>query len=99
VWLNTDKQIAQELGIKASVIADQRSKLCDDLKSLRNLTRCHDRPEGDPGIGKSYAAMNLTAALSVGGTLPNGKRMKRKRALYLSAEDDPNYTIRPRIYG
>jgi hypothetical protein len=53
--------------------------------------------EGDPGIGKSFAAMNLAALMSTGGTLPNGQRVKKKGVLYCSAEDDPNYTIRPRI--
>jgi hypothetical protein len=53
--------------------------------------------EGDPGIGKSFAAMNFAAVMSTGGTLPNGDRVEKKGALYCSAEDDPNYTIRPRI--
>jgi hypothetical protein len=53
--------------------------------------------EGDPGIGKSFAAMNFVALMSTGGNLPNGQRVKKKGALYCSAEDDLNYTIRPRI--
>lgn len=53
--------------------------------------------EGDPGVGKSYLAMHLAAQISVGGELPNGQKLAKGRVLYLSAEDDAAYTIRPRI--
>lgn len=53
--------------------------------------------EGDPGIGKSFLTMYLAALVSRGGTLPNGTKVRKGRALILSAEDDAAYTIRPRI--
>jgi RecA-family ATPase len=53
--------------------------------------------EGDPGIGKSYLAMHIAAEASRGGRLPNGDRLHKQRVLYFSAEDDPAFTIRPRI--
>ncbi len=53
--------------------------------------------EGDPGVGKSYVAMDLAARMSIGGRLPNGDEVEQGTVLYLSAEDDPSYTIRPRI--
>ena len=53
--------------------------------------------EGDPGVGKSFLAMQLAAQISIGGELPEGQRLDRGRVLYLSAEDDAAYTIRPRI--
>jgi hypothetical protein len=53
--------------------------------------------EGDPGIGKSFLATHLAALVSKGGRLPNAQRVLRGTALYLSAEDDPAYTIRPRV--
>lgn len=53
--------------------------------------------EGDPGVGKSYLAMHIAAQVSIGGSLPGVDKLKRGRVLYLSAEDDPAYTIRPRI--
>lgn len=53
--------------------------------------------EGDPGVGKSFLAMHLAALVSTGGKLPNGEKVDRGRVLYLSAEDDTAYTIRPRI--
>lgn len=53
--------------------------------------------EGDPGVGKSYLAMHIASQVSVGGSLPGAKKVRRGRVLYLSAEDDLAYTIRPRI--
>lgn len=53
--------------------------------------------EGDPGIGKSYLAMHIAAQISIGGNLPGVPKIKKGRVLYISAEDDPAYTIRPRI--
>ena len=53
--------------------------------------------EGDPGVGKSFLAMQLAAQISLGGELPEGQKLDRGRVLYLSAEDDAAYTIRPRI--
>jgi hypothetical protein len=53
--------------------------------------------EGDPGLGKSFLAMYLAAIVSTGGELPGGTKVRRGRVLYLAAEDDPAYTIRPRI--
>ena len=53
--------------------------------------------EGDPGEGKSFLAMFLAAMVSVGGKLPDGSQLELGTVLYISAEDDPSYTIRPRV--
>lgn len=53
--------------------------------------------EGDPGIGKSFLGMQLATQVSKGGELPDGQKVGRGHVLYLSAEDDAAYTIRPRI--
>lgn len=53
--------------------------------------------EGHPGIGKSYLAMHIAAQISIGGRLPGTSKTEQGRVLYMSAEDDPSYTIRPRI--
>lgn len=53
--------------------------------------------EGDPGVGKSYLAMHLAAQITTGGELPENESLDKGRVLYLSAEDDAAYTIRPRI--
>src|SRR4051794_6739662 len=53
--------------------------------------------EGDPGVGKSYLAMHIAAQISMGGSLPAVEDLERGHVLYCSAEDDPAFTIRPRI--
>lgn len=53
--------------------------------------------EGDPGLGKSFLAMHIASLVSKGGKWPNGDRIKAANVLYLSAEDDNAYTIRPRM--
>jgi putative DNA primase/helicase len=52
---------------------------------------------GFGGDGKSTVMASLIAALTTGGTLPNGNRAPRMNVLMLSAEDDPAYAIRPRL--
>jgi hypothetical protein len=41
--------------------------------------------------------MHIAAQVSIGGTLPGVPKLRKGRVLYISAEDDPAYTIRPRI--
>lgn len=53
--------------------------------------------EGDPDVGKSFLAMHIASEISKGGTLPDGTKLQKGRVLYFSQEDDPAYTIRPRI--
>ena len=53
--------------------------------------------EGDPDVGKSYLAMHLASIVSSGGKLPNGESLTPGKVLYFSQEDDPAYTIRPRV--
>lgn len=53
--------------------------------------------EGDPGLGKSWVTMDIAACVSTGDPLPGQKRPRQGRVLLLSAEDDPNITLRPRL--
>jgi hypothetical protein len=57
--------------------------------------------EGDPGLGKSLASLDLAARLSTGRGLPDGERNpfggEPRATLVLSAEDDPADTILPRF--
>ncbi|MEP3298974.1 MAG: AAA family ATPase [Pseudoruegeria sp.] len=53
--------------------------------------------EGDPGLGKSFLSMFLASEISCGGQLPDGGDLDQGNVLYISAEDDPSYTTRPRI--
>lgn len=53
--------------------------------------------DGDPGVGKSFLALDLAARLSRDGPLPDGKSLDRPHVtLFLSAEDAAADTIRPR---
>lgn len=53
--------------------------------------------DGDPGVGKSYLAMNIAAEFSRGGSLPNNPKLRKRDVLYITSEDDPNFTVGPRI--
>jgi len=53
--------------------------------------------EGDPDIGKSFLVTWLACKIPIGGKMPDGKEVPRGNVLYLSAEDDAEYTNRPRV--
>ena len=53
--------------------------------------------EGDPNVGKSYFTMHLAAMVTVGGELPDGQKLDKESVYFLSAEDVPEVTVRPRI--
>ena len=58
--------------------------------------------DGDPGVGKTYLALALVAHLSAGIPLPGevvveGMRKPELRVIYMTAEDDPGLTLRPRL--
>jgi Bifunctional DNA primase/polymerase, N-terminal/AAA domain len=52
---------------------------------------------GAPGLGKSQITTYLAAITSSGGTWPGGEKCEAGDVLFLSAEDDPADTIRPRL--
>ncbi len=52
---------------------------------------------GHPGLGKSQVALDFVATVTTGGRWPDGTDAERGSALILSAEDDPEDTIRPRL--
>jgi hypothetical protein len=54
--------------------------------------------EGDPGVGKSYAALAIAADISNGLALPFDQQPEAPlRSLIISAEDGPTDTIKPRL--
>jgi putative DNA primase/helicase len=54
--------------------------------------------EGDPGLGKSYLALDLCARLSSGRPWPDGSASPGpSAAVYLNAEDGPEDTLAPRL--
>lgn len=52
---------------------------------------------GDPGLGKSLATVDLTARITRGVDFPDGACSVGGSVIMLSAEDDPEDTIRPRL--
>ena len=53
---------------------------------------------GNPGLGKSQTAgADMAARVSTGGGWPDGGRCERGNVVILSAEDDAEDTIRPRL--
>ncbi len=54
--------------------------------------------QGDPGGGKSMFMINLIAAFSNGGKMPDGHRIKRPmHVIYQCSEDNAADTIKPRL--
>ena len=53
---------------------------------------------GDPGNGKSTLMMNIIAAASSGGFVPDGRKMKKPiHVIYQCSEDSAGDTIKPRL--
>ena len=53
---------------------------------------------GDPGLGKSWATLDLAARVSVGGETPDRtQRMEKGAVVLLTAEDGLADTVRPRV--
>lgn len=53
--------------------------------------------QGNPGEGKTYFAMHLTAACTNGKLLPNMERMEPFNVIYQTAEDGLGDTVKPRL--
>lgn len=52
---------------------------------------------GAPGLGKSYATCDFAARVTTGTPWPDGAECERGGVLFVTAEDDPADTIRPRL--
>ena len=53
--------------------------------------------DGDPDVGKSLVTIDFTAIVSTGSKWPDGAPCQLGKVLIMSAEDDPDDTIRPRL--
>ena len=53
--------------------------------------------EGDPDLGKTWVALVLASYLSNGVKLPGDKTARKGKTLFLSAEDSPADTLKPRL--
>lgn len=52
---------------------------------------------GMPGCGKSFVTCDMAARVSTGSPWPDGSPCERGNVLFITAEDDPGDTIRPRL--
>jgi putative DNA primase/helicase len=52
---------------------------------------------GRPGEGKSFFTVDAAARVTTGTPWPDGSRCPKGAVLFISAEDDPGDTIRPRL--
>jgi putative DNA primase/helicase len=83
----------------STIAAEQVKWLWQDLIPSRKLTLM----EGNPGDGKTWAALQIAADVSAGGVLPNPEtgipdlKVGPANVLYMSAEDGPADTLRPRL--
>jgi AAA domain len=77
----------------ANVAAEQVSWLWRPYIPRRKLTWL----EGDPGIGKTWLALALAAAITQGKSPFGGVGMDPGTVLYLTAEDGLGDTLRPRL--
>ena len=52
---------------------------------------------GMPGAGKSFLTCDMAARVSTGTHWPDGSECQRGSVVFITAEDDPHDTIRPRL--
>lgn len=52
---------------------------------------------GRPGEGKSFVTCDLASRISTGAPWPDGEQCERGAVIFITAEDDPHDTIRPRL--
>lgn len=53
--------------------------------------------DGDPGVSKSTLALTIAAHITRGKDWPDGRRCPEGDVILLSAEDDPDDTMKPRL--
>lgn len=53
--------------------------------------------DGNPGLGKTFAALDLAARVTTGSPMPDGSPGVSGGVVFLSLEDDPGDTLRPRL--
>ena len=86
-------------GLKVVDLTQLQPKKTDWLWQDRIPRGCISVLEGDPGLGKSLLTVSLAAAVSTGAAVVPGEAPLGKPAdvVFLSAEDDIERTILPRL--
>lgn len=52
---------------------------------------------GEPGLGKTFVAIDIASRVSAGADYPDGSPCEQGKVLFLTCEDGPGDTIRPRL--
>ncbi|MBD3672367.1 MAG: AAA family ATPase [Planctomycetaceae bacterium] len=77
----------------SDVIAEKVSWLWPARVAIGKLTLI----AGDPGLGKSFLTVDIAARVSNGRSWPDGSEGVQGGVIFISGEDDPSDTIRPRL--
>jgi len=84
----------EEIGILLSGVAPEEVEWLWPSWLARGKVALMD---GDPGLGKSAATLDLAARVSAGKVFPNGAKCEPAGVVLLSGEDGLRDTIRPRL--
>lgn len=91
-------QTAADMGLVSIRVSDVEAKAIVWLWDQRLACGKFSIITGNPGLGKSQITASLTAVVTTGGRWPVTRDQAPKGSvLILSAEDDPEDTIRPRL--
>lgn len=94
----THPMTAADMGLISVCVADVEAKAIVWLWDQRLACGKFSIITGNPGLGKSQITASLTAVVSTGGKWPVTRdQAPLGSVLILSAEDDPEDTIRPRL--
>jgi hypothetical protein len=92
--------IATDVIAKHAVLVDLADVKAEDIEWLRGQRIARGKLHlwgGDPGIGKSYLALDTTGRTISGSEWPEGGRAPQGTVVWLSAEDALADTIKPRL--
>jgi putative DNA primase/helicase len=78
-------------------ILDIKTRPVEWLWKGRIPLRKHTIIAGDPGLGKSFCTLDIAARVSHSGPWPDGGNAPQGNVLIISAEDDADDTIKPRL--
>jgi putative DNA primase/helicase len=97
-WTPDKTEILEEARLGITALEDVVSEQVEPLWPKRIFRRKLAVMAGDPGLGKSYASLDIAARVSLGGPWPDGSGCApRGNVLLLSAEDGVADTIKPRL--
>ncbi len=100
------EELAEEKGARLLALSDVEAVPPDCLWEPYQLRSTLGFLDGAPGVGKTWIALALAAAVTKGGTLPSGWRsgeelskvkVQKGNVVYLTQENSPASSLRPRF--